>query len=202
MPKAYLTDTDLMTVMTRAAQYIPALAEIMMTSDFAITGKPLTRGELVTRLQGIMISIQASVTPVQPEVDFIQAQKDLDVARTLWNSKKLTTYSLIQTRSCFCMEDYTRAMMYKIVNGVINAGSLVYADNGAKVTIETQLNTVGQAFDMIQEAIDNEVANLTVEYNAIYGNPVSIAIDRDFMIADEEMYYSFKLITDSDVVLS
>jgi heat shock protein HslJ len=202
MPKTYFTDTDAMTVMTRAAQYIPALAEIMMRSKFAVTDKPLTRGELLTRLQGIMISIQASVTPVQPEVDFIQAQKDLDAARTLRDSKKLTTYSLIQTRSCFCMENYTRAMMYNVANGVINTWSLVYADNGAKVTIETQLNTVDQAFDMIQEAIDNKVANLTVEYNTITGYPISIAIDRDFMIADEEMYYSFKLITDADVVLS
>lgn len=51
MPKAYLTDTDTMTVMTRAAQYIPALADIMMRSKFAVTGKPLTRGELLSRLQ-------------------------------------------------------------------------------------------------------------------------------------------------------
>lgn len=55
---------------------------------------------------------------------------------------------------------------------------------------------------MIQEAIDSKVANLTVQYDVITGYPMSIAIDRDVMIADEEMYYSYKLITDTDVVLS
>jgi hypothetical protein len=60
MPKAYLTDTDAMTVMTRAAQYIPALADIMMRSKFAVTDKPLTRGELLTRLQNLMTSLQSA----------------------------------------------------------------------------------------------------------------------------------------------
>lgn len=202
MPKAYLTDTDAMTVMTRAAQYIPALADVMMRSKFAVTDKPLTRWELLTRLQGMMNSLQQDEPTLESEVDFIQAQKDLDVARTLWNAKKMTTYSLVQTRSCFCVEDYTRAMMYHIVDGMINTWSLVYADDGNKVTIETQLNTINQAFDMIQEAIDSKVANLTVQYDIVTGYPISIAIDRDFMIADEEMYYSYKLITDTDVVLS
>jgi len=202
MPKAYLTDTDTMTVITRAAQYIPALADVMMRSKFAVTDKPLTRGELLTRLQWLIASIQGSVEPTQPEVDFAQLQNNLDAARTLWNSKKLSTYSLIQTRSCFCMEDYTRAMMYNVVNGIINTWSLVYADDDTKVTIETQLNTVEQAFDMIQEAIDSKVANLTVQYDWLFGYPTSIAIDRDFMIADEEMYYSFKLITDTTQILS
>ncbi len=202
MPKAYLTDTDALTVMTRASKHIPALAEIIMTSDFAITGKPLTRGELLARLQNLMNSIQQDEPTLESEVDFIKAQKDLDTARTMWDSKKLTTYSLIQTKSCFCMEEYTRPMMYRVVDDLINTATLVYADDGgSKVTIEAQLNTVDQAFDTIQDAIDNKVANLTVEYNPIYGHPVSIAIDVNAMIADEEQYYSYKLITDADVVL-
>lgn len=202
MPRAYLTDIDTMTVMTRASQYIPALADIMMRSKFAVTGKPLTRGELLSRIQWLITSIQGSIEPTQPEVDLDQAQKDLNIARTLWDAKKLTTYSLVQTRSCFCPTEYTRAMMYHVINGMINTWSLVYADDGKQVTIETQLNTVNQAFDMIQEAIDAKVANVTVSYDSIYGYPTSITIDRDFMIADEEMYYNYKLITDSDVVLS
>lgn len=119
MPKAYLTDADAMTVMTRAAQYIPALADVMMRSKFAVTDKPLTRGELLTKLQSMMNSLQQDEPTLESEIDFVQAQKNLDAARALWNSKKMTTYSLVQTRSCFCVEDYTRAMMYNIVNGAI-----------------------------------------------------------------------------------
>lgn len=199
MPKAYLTDTDSLTVMTRAAQYIPALAEIMMRAKYASTNTPMTRGQLVTSLHSLYEQI---MVPVQPQMDFAQAQKDLDSARALWNSKKLTTYSLIQTKSCFCMEDYTRAMMYNVLSGVINTGTLVYADDGTKVSIEANLHTVDQAFALIQDAIDNKVANVTVSYDTTYGYPTTIAIDVNAMMADEEQYYSFKLITDKDIALS
>lgn len=71
----------------------------------------------------------------------------------------------------------------------------MYTDDMSKVSIETNLHTVDQAFAMIQQAIDDKVASLTVEYDIATGYPTSISIDRDIMIADEEMYYTFEIVS-------
>lgn len=203
MAKAYLTDTDAMTIMVRASQYIPALADYLARVDFVpTTNTPLTRGQLVTRLHDLVIMIQESMVAPTPEVDYAQAQKDLDTARNLWSGQHISSYTFIQTRSCFCPTDYTRAMMYSIVDGKISTNTLVYADDQTKVSVETEVYTVDQVFDLIQKSIDDKVANLTVEYDTTYGYPTIVTIDKDFMIADEEQYFSFKLITSNDVVFT
>jgi META domain len=66
MPKAYLTDTDLMTVTSRAAQFIPALMDILIRSTYAVpTDRPLTRGELLSSLHDLYQQI-APVVVVDP----------------------------------------------------------------------------------------------------------------------------------------
>jgi len=48
MPKAYLTDTDARTIIYRVAEYVPALADMLMTvRPAAPQDKVLTRGEFL-----------------------------------------------------------------------------------------------------------------------------------------------------------
>lgn len=44
-------------------------------------------------------------------------------------------------------------------------------------------------FDEIARAIDQHAAALAVSYDPVRGYPVTIDIDRDFRIADEEVSY-------------
>ena len=62
MPKAYLTDTDLRTVTSRAAQHIPALMDILMRIRLAAPkDMPMTRGELLIALQALSNQITVDI---------------------------------------------------------------------------------------------------------------------------------------------
>lgn len=111
-------------------------------------------------------------------------QTNLEAAKALWESQNMTDYSLTQTLSCFCTPEYTMPHTYEVVNGEI----ITPIEENAP-----ERHTVAEAFAMIQEAIDNDVARLDVTYDAELGYPTGIGIDRDLMIADEEQYYTFKL---------
>lgn len=68
MPKAYFTDTDAMTVMTRIAQYVPALADIMSRSRYAATtNTALTRGQFIISLH--QLYQQIAVELVEDDVN-------------------------------------------------------------------------------------------------------------------------------------
>ena len=50
------------------------------------------------------------------------------------------------------------------------------------------LPTLDNLFDQIQSAIDRSATSISVRYNLTYGYPLSINIDYDEKIADEELY--------------
>jgi len=53
--------------------------------------------------------------------------------------------------------------------------------------IKKRLPSVDDLFDEIQNGIDRSAFAITVTYGKVYGNPTSIVIDYDEMIADEEL---------------
>lgn len=95
--------------------------------------------------------------------------------------------------SCFCMTDYTRPITYKVVDGVVQTGSLTYSDDNTTVSSDITMNfyTVEGAFDLIDSAIEEHVTSLMVSYDELTGYPKSVSIDYNEMIADEEKYYTF-----------
>ena len=104
---------------------------------------------------------------------------------------------MIQQRSCFCMGDYIRPMIYDVSKEIAQRGTARYNDNNKEQvspTMDVELNSVTDAFSIIENAIKENVDSLTVEYDKTYGYPTKIAIDTNFMIADEEQYLSFTLV--------
>ena len=43
-------------------------------------------------------------------------------------------------------------------------------------------------FDVVRKAIDSKAARIDVQYDAVNGHPLSISIDQNAQIADEEQY--------------
>lgn len=128
-----------------------------------------------------------------------RVQKNLNDAKALWKNAAKTSYTMHQTRSCFCGPDSTRPMTFDVANSSIVTGSAVYADaSGGKLSDEilsrNSLYTVDAAFASIQQAIDEKADSITVEYDATTGYPKSIYVDRSQMIADEELGLTFIVI--------
>ncbi len=154
-----------------------------------LTSKFVTRGELIKALHAVTNFI------TNAGGKHSQNQMALDKARTLWNNSSVIQYEFVQSRSCFCPAEYTRAMKYNISGNVIT-GMVSYQDDGSMVSGDKYegLMTVESSFDLIQDAIINNVDSLTVQYDPTYGYPTNVSIDTSFQMADEEMYYTFSLV--------
>jgi hypothetical protein len=105
-------------------------------------------------------------------------QAALDAARTHWANRGLTNYGFQVQRSCFCPPQYTRR--YRIH---VRAGAAVGAPKVAR-----DYDTVPKLHGIVQDAIDNHAASLSVTYDTD-GVPTSIAIDHiEYAVDDEEGY--------------
>lgn len=191
LPHQAITREHMTFIIERLEQFVPKLIQhtYLVYEKRAI---PYTRLEFVQLLEQI-----SQVLEKAAQQDFTQQSQDLIQAKALWESKNITDYKMIQQKSCFCMQDYTRPMIYDIKDSKSQRGNAQYHD-GDKAqlasTMEIELNSVDDAFTIIEKAIKDHVDNLEVEYDTTYGYPTKISIDYNFMIADEEQYLSFTLV--------
>lgn len=124
----------------------------------------------------------------QEELDALQAEFDENFVK--WNQADVSDYTIEFRVSCFCPTEIT-APVIMTVKDTNTIESVRYVDTDAPVTEYMDIYLpVGGMFDMIQEAIDMRVANLTVSYDPEMGYPTEVFIDRDFMMADEERGFS------------
>lgn len=133
------------------------------------------------------ISFAACDNPVGPP-PLTAAAKDLAEARRTWAAQGLLSYRFRFQRICFCGPDATAPLTVVVSrNRVV---SVTRADTGETVTPSDSLPlTVERLYGEIERAIDQGAAALTVRYDPVRGYPISIDIDRDFRVADEEVYY-------------
>ncbi len=114
------------------------------------------------------------------------------------NENKWTTQSQLFNQSytytirigCFCPEDITSPVSVLVFSG--KTDSVVYQENGTPATKEVfaTIDTIEDLFAIIRNAINDEVDELTVEYDPILGYPASISIDPIKTAVDEERGYT------------
>ena len=191
LPHQAVTREHMGFLFNRLSTFIPKLKEYNhMIDQWSL--QPYTRLEFIQ----VLDQISQVLTRVASQ-NFSKQTEDLVRAQKLWNSKNITTYTIVQERSCFCPEEYRRPMRYNINNSLVQTGTVRYNDKDKEQlapTIQTKLNSVSDAFAIIQDAIDDKVDSLEVTYDSISGYPTHIVIDYSVMMADEEQYLSFQLI--------
>lgn len=190
VPYYQFTKQHLDIVLDRVWEYADKVRSFLM-SDYAhiSTNTDLTRWDMLKVLKKLYDFVYNSNN------ELAKAQTALDAAKAKRSAQNLTSYEMTQQRSCFCIEDATRTMRYNISNGSI-VWDVFYHDDDSKVSDDFSegVMSIQEAFDMIQEAIDADVDKLTVTYDNKLWYPKIVSIDRSFMIADEEMYYVFKIL--------
>ena len=111
----------------------------------------------------------------------------LDKQQQLWESKGIDSYSFTQRISCFCSEEYREPKEVVVRDGVIVSVAGVAYD----ADIHQSILTVDARFDYIRKSLAREPEMFSVEYDAVYGFPSRFYFDFSFMIADEEIDYTF-----------
>lgn len=123
---------------------------------------------------------------------------ELQTNRLKWNKLGPSTYELQQTRQCFCPAEFRGPFVVSVVNDVKK--SVVFApdsDLSGQTPPDGALDflfTVDGAFDFVEEALGQNPARVTVEYDSALSYITNFFIDRDLRIADEELGFEFKLL--------
>jgi hypothetical protein len=115
-------------------------------------------------------------------------QRALDANLALWQRSNIPNYQYTFQMQCFCVpgDDTVVIVANRQVSQAFRTPSGVYLTPQEL----TGMYTIEGLFAKVQEAIDQRVYSLRVTYDAQYGFPNSISIDRDRNIADEEVTYT------------
>lgn len=112
-------------------------------------------------------------------------QEALDAARALWASAGSDDYDMTFNWQCFCVVEFVERVDLEVRSNTVSAG--VVTDDGVALSSERlgEYQTVSELFDFIQDAIDQDAAEIRVSY-ASEGYPDEVWIDYDERMADEE----------------
>ncbi|MDD5082460.1 MAG: DUF6174 domain-containing protein [Dehalococcoidales bacterium] len=119
-----------------------------------------------------------------------QLQDTLRGNQQRWTSRNISSYRYRIQIGCFCPQDITHPVIIEVRNN--QPASITYADTGAAVTTDFfgRCDTMTKLFSIIENAITQEVDELTVSYEAEFGYPTNIYIDASQQAADEEISYT------------
>jgi uncharacterized protein DUF6174 len=111
----------------------------------------------------------------------------LAAARKQWVSHLPASYSFTWQQGCECIGDMTRPMRISVTAGQLT--NAVFVDDQAAVgeQVRRYLLTIDGVFDKIQDAIDQDAAEVTIEYDPALGYPRSVFVDYSTKVADEEL---------------
>lgn len=118
----------------------------------------------------------------RPEVDLARG-------RERWAAAGMTAYQFHLRRSCFCSPEYMAEVIIEVVHGAIQ--TVRYADTGEPIGADRffAYETVEDLFDIIENAIENDVVGVYVTYDIVDGYPLSVEIDYYPDVADEEISF-------------
>ena len=118
----------------------------------------------------------------------VPVQADLLLHRSRWAAQRITSYRYTFQHSGFLAPPATEPVIIQVRDGVRVA--LTPVNSGATIDAAsfTAYDTVEKLFGVIQDAIDHNAAQITVEYDAVRGFPTRIDIDPIAAAADDEIY--------------
>ena len=125
-----------------------------------------------------------TATPIDPNA-LADPQDALDAARDLWDQHGGDDYDMTFNWQCFCIVDFVQRVDLEVRGDAVEGG--VVTDSGDAVSSDmlAEYQTVEELLDFIQDAIDQDAAEIRVTY-AAEGYPDEVWIDYDTQIADEE----------------
>lgn len=136
-------------------------------------------------LLAVVVSLFGCMYPVTPGTTGNPDQDALNKNLALWKKAHLSTYTYTYKRMCFCPSE--EDILVQVQYGNVVAASYSPSNNPVMPERLDDLMTVEELFQVIQKAINDDVAQLEVTYNAQLGYPERVYIDVNERIMDEEV---------------
>lgn len=109
---------------------------------------------------------------------------ELADARGRWASARPAAYRYKFKRACNCTSEYTAAVWLHVMGSRVT--DAVRIDSGKAVDLAGYPSVEG-LFDAVQTALDQDAYFIRVTYDSRLGYPVSLFVDQNPRIADEEL---------------
>jgi hypothetical protein len=114
----------------------------------------------------------------------------IGAARTRWAANGTPSYDITVSRSCECTAEMAAPVIVSVRNGSVQSRTYVASGAAVSPTFADLFPTVEGLFSIIDDAIEQRAAMLSVRYDPTYGYPVSISIDFNAVGADDEIVYT------------
>lgn len=122
--------------------------------------------------------------------DGLAPEVQLQVHRERWQRAGIETYTLVVSRGCECLvPEMTGPVRVSVRSGAIESRTY---QNGTAIPGQyaSLFPDVPGLFEIIEQAIEQRVAELTVTYHPTYGVPLQFFIDTDPVGVDDEVAYT------------
>lgn len=118
-----------------------------------------------------------------------ERQSFLRHAMDQWEANGPAGYEYTLAFSCGeCPPDWTHPLWIRVEAGEVV--SVFDLSAGTPVDPNARSLTIDELFEVIQTAVQEGVYRLAVKYHPDLGYPISISIDHDSLVADDEIGYS------------
>ncbi len=105
-------------------------------------------------------------------------QGELDVNRALWDAAAVHDYSMTFQRLClFCPTEFLIPVRITVRGDTIHEVTDLDTGEPVEEPAEGVFLTIDEVFDVIQDAVDQNAAEIDVRYNSTFGYPTDVAID-------------------------
>lgn len=110
---------------------------------------------------------------------------ELASARALWQGERPPSYRYHFRNECGeCLPEWRRPVIIRVRSGTIDL--VTDAETGVAPAFERDWPTVDSLFAVVEHAIEQRAAVLTVEYDRALGYPTLISVDYSRAVVDDE----------------
>jgi hypothetical protein len=105
------------------------------------------------------------------------AQGELDLNRALWDAAAIHDYSMTFQRLCQCSFEFLIPVRITVRGDTIHEVTDLDTGEPVEEPAEGAFLTIAEVFDVIQDALDRNAAEIDVRYNSTFGYPTDVVID-------------------------
>ncbi len=118
--------------------------------------------------------------PFGPELDRLTENRER------WSSAGVSSYAYVFRAICFCGSEARQPVRVEVVDGEVASITSIETGEPAEPAFPGDELTVEGLFAFLSEALDDDPASFSADYDPDLGFPTSASIDFEAQVADEE----------------
>ena len=111
-------------------------------------------------------------------------------AESRWERSSIRSYTYRASWQCFCLQEYVAQVDVRVVNDQVVDVKFAEPGFSGEVPEPERFGLIGDRFDFIRDAIEQEAPRIDVEFHPELGYPQTTFVDFNERIADEEQGFT------------